>query len=82
MEMWAASARMVWCRKGMCHTQYSNDLSRCPAAKTFVATWRRLCATAGAFAPPKFGYDTSSRAREQVQDMGSKSTTCRARVRD
>ena len=57
-------------------------LLRCPAAETFVATWRHLCATTGAFAPPKFGYDTSSRAREQLQDRGSMSTTCRARVRD
>ena len=61
--------------------QYSNDLLKCPATKTFGATLRRLCATKGAFAPPKFGYDTSSRAREQEQDRGSMSTTCRARVR-
>ena len=47
-----------------------------------VAALRRLCATTGAFAPPKFGYEASSRAREQVQDRGSMSTTCRARVRD
>ena len=62
--------------------QYSNDLLNCPATKTFGAAWRRLYATKGAFAPPKFVYDTSSRAREREQDRGSKSTTCRARVRD
>ena len=50
-----------------------------PCTVTFVEMLRRLCATIGAFAPPKFGYDTSSRAREQVHDRG---TTCRARVRD
>ena len=63
----------------MRHTQYSNDLLKCPAARTFVEMLRRLCATIGAFAPPKFGYDMSSRAKEQVHDRG---TTCRARVRD
>ena len=62
--------------------RYSNDLLKCPATKTFGATLRRLCATKGAFAPPKFGYDTSSRAKEQEQDRGSMSTTSRARVRD
>ena len=66
----------------MRHTQYSNDLLKCPAANTFVETLRRLCATKGAFAPPKFGYDTSLRARKQVHDRGSMSTTYRARVRD
>ena len=50
-----------------------------PPATDSVEMLRRLCATIGAFAPPKFGYDTSSRAREQVHDRG---TTCRARVRD
>ena len=30
----------------------------------------------------KFGDDTSPRAGEQVQDRGSMSTTCKARVRD
>ena len=66
----------------MRHTQNSKDQLRCQAAKTFDATLGRLCVTTGAFVPPKFGYDTSSRAGEQVQDRGSMSTTCRARVRD
>ena len=54
----------------------------CQATKTFGATLRRLSAPKGAFAPLEFGYDMSSRAREQEQDRGSMSKTCRARVRD
>ena len=72
---------MVWyCKKYV--PQYSNEVLKCPATKTFDAALGRLCATKGAFAPPKFGYDTCSRAREQEQDRGSMSTTCGARVRD
>ena len=63
----------------MRHTQYSNDLLRCLAVGAFVEMLRRLSATKGAFAPQRFGYDTSSRAREQVHDRG---TTYKARVRD
>ena len=77
--MWAACACMVWSRNGMRHTQYSNDLLSGLAAGALVEMLRSLCATKGAFAPPRFKYDTSSRAREQVHDRG---TTCRARVRD
>ena len=50
-----------------------------PPPPTTAPMLRRHCATKGAFAPPRLEYDTSSRAREQVQDRG---TTCRARVRD
>ena len=63
----------------MRHTQYSNDLLSCLTAGAFAEILRRLCATKGAFAPPRLGYDTSSRAREQVHE---RSTTCMARVRD
>ena len=63
----------------MRHTQYSNDLLRCLTAGAVAETLRRLCATKGAFAPPRLEYDTSSRVREQVHD---RSTTCRAGVRD
>ena len=81
LEMWAASAHVVWYCTGMCHST-AMHLLKCQATKTFGATLRRLCAPKGAFAPPDFGYDTSSRAREQEQDRGSKSKTCRARVRN
>ena len=63
----------------MRHTQYSNGLLSCLAAGALVEMLRRLCATKGAFAPRRFEYDTSSRAREQVHDKG---TTCRARASD
>ena len=79
MKVWSACACMVRCSKGKRHTQYNNELLRCPAAGGIVEMLRRLCATKGAIAPPRFRYDTSSRAREQVLDRG---TTCKARVRD
>ena len=63
----------------MPHTQYSHDLWSRLTAGALAEMLRRLCATKGAFAPPRLKYDTSSRAREQVHDRG---TTCRARVRD
>ena len=63
----------------MRHTQYNNDLLSCLTAGALGEMLRRLCATKGAFAPPRLEYDTSSRAREQVHD---RATTCRARVRD
>ena len=63
----------------MRHTQNSNDLLNCLTAGAHAEMLRCLCATKGAFAPPRPEYDTSSRAREQVHD---RSTICRARVRD
>ena len=70
----------AWCgAERVRHTQYSNNLLSSLAAGALVEMLRRLYATKGAFAPPRFEYDTSSRAREQVHDKG---TTCRARVRD
>ena len=81
LDMWAASAHLVWYSTGMRHST-TMHLLKCQATKTFGATLRRLCAPKGAFAPPEFGYDTPSRAREQEQDGGSKSKTYRARVRD
>ena len=63
----------------MCHMQNSNDLLSCLTDGAHAKMPRRLCANQGAFAHLRIEYDTSSQAREQVQDRG---TTCRARVRD
>ena len=43
----------------MRHTQYSNELLSCLAAGALVEMLRSLCATKGAFAPPRLEYDTS-----------------------
>ena len=56
----------------MRHTQYRNDLLSCLTAGALAEMLRRLCATKGAFAPPRLEYDTSSRAREQVHDLQGK----------
>ena len=63
----------------MHHTQYSNEPLSCLTTGALAEMLRHLCATKGAFAPPRLEYDMSSRATEQVHD---RSTTCRARVRD
>ena len=51
----------------MRHAQYSNDLLSFLTAGAHAEILRRHCATKGAFAPPRLEYDTSPRAREQVQ---------------
>ena len=73
----------------MRHTQYSNELLSCLTAGALAEMLRgddHAPVTRGrvrAHYPLPHGLrDRALRAGEQVQDRGSKSTTCRARVRD